>query len=343
MPRLLIGLYACLALGAIGYTGYWFHLADRAESEVDAAVAEWQGSGWIAAFDQKRTFGYPYRLSTELKAPVLARPQASLPWQWQGELVHIHVQPWDLRHYIAVLEGRHRITLSPEASQPLVLEADAESARASLTLDSAYQPGQLSADIQNLQIGFEGAVASILVAALQAHARRPATPGTLDTVVVADQILLPEGSGGVLGREVRLLRADTTLAGPVPERLDGASAAQWRDAGGTIEAHRLTLYWGALEIEAAGTLALDGALRPLVTLQAGIRGHDALIDGFEAAGAMARDAATAAKIALGLFAETTADDPRPVVRVPITIRDGILSAGPVPLVTVPPVFEAPST
>ena len=343
MPRFLIGVYALLALGAIGYTGYWFHLASRAESKVNATVADWQEDGWVTAFDEKRTFGYPYRLSTEFKAPVLARPQAFLPWQWQGELVRIHVQPWDLHHYIAVLEGPHRITLSPQASQQLVLDADAESARTSLTLNSRYQLGQLSADIHNLKIGLEGTIANVLVAALQAHIRTPETPGALDTVMIADTILLPEGSGGALGREIRLLSADTTLAGPVPERLDGASAAQWRDAGGTIEAHRLVLYWGALEIEAAGTLTLDGALRPLVTLQSDIRGLDALIESFEAIGAMDGDVATAAKIALTLFAETTADDPRPLIKVPLTIRDGLLSAGPIPLVNVPPVFEVPGT
>ncbi len=181
------------------------------------------------------------------------------------------------------------------------------------------------------------------VVALQAHARRLTGTDGVVAVVIADGLLLPEGTGGVLGREVATVRADTTLSGPLPERLDAAAAARWRDAGGSLEAHALVIHWGPLEIEASGTLALDSALRPVAELRARIRGHGALINRLAASGAMTPEAAAAAQIALALLAEIPADDPRPLLRVPITIRDGVLSAGPVPLVKVPPLFAEPAS
>lgn len=342
MPRFLIGIYALLALSALGYTGYWFHLAGRAEAEVDAGLVAWRADGLVVAYDQRRTFGYPYRLTTEVVAPSLARPDANPAWHWQGGRLQVYAQPWNLRHYIAVLEGHNRLTLTAN-TRTVVIEADAESARASLVLDGDYRPGRASVDIRALRLGIEGATGEVLVAALQAHARLLTGADGIGAVVIADGLLLPEGTGGVLGREVATLRADTTLSGPLPERLDAAAAAAWRDAGGSLQAHALVIHWGPLEIEASGTLGLDAALRPLVELSARIRGFGALIDGLAASGAMSPEAAAAAQIALALIAEVPADDPRPLLRVPITIRDGVLSAGPVPLMKVPPLFVEPPT
>jgi hypothetical protein len=185
---------------------------------------------------------------------------------------------------------------------------------------------------------------ALQVGRLQAHARRPESGANagLDAALLIDRLLLPDGAGGPLGREVDVVQADATLTGPVPARLDSASLAAWRDAGGTVEAHALAIRWGPLEIDAEGTLALDSAMRPLAALTARIRGFAALIDILETERAMGENAAEAVRVALALIAETPPGETRPVLEVPVTIQDGWLSVGPVPVVEVGPVFPSPS-
>ena len=337
-----LGLYALLALAAAGYTAYWSRLAGRAEELVDAELEAWRGDGLAVSYTERRTFGYPYRLSTEVAGLALARPEARVPWEWRAERLTVYVQPWDLRHYVAVLEGASRITFDP-LGRPLSLDAVAESARASVILDDRYQAHRGSADLKGLVISAQNGAQALQVGRLQAHARRPESGANagIDAALLIDRLLLPEGAGGPLGREVALVRAEATLTGPVPERLDRASVTAWRDAGGTVEVHALSVRWGPLEIDAEGTLALDSAMRPLAALTARVRGFGALIDILEAERALSENAAAAVRVALALIAETPPGETQPVLEVPVTIQDGWLSAGPVPVVEVGPVFPSP--
>jgi hypothetical protein len=336
----ILGLYALLALAAAGYTAYWFHLAGRAQALVDAELDAWRGDGIAVSYTERRTYGYPYRLSTEVAGLALERPAANLPWQWRGERLTVYVQPWNLRHYVAVFEGASRLILDP-LGRPLSLDAVADSARASVVLDDRYQADRGSADLHGLVVRGQNGDA-VQVGRLQAHARRPG-PGAVAGVEAAlfiDRLLLPEGAGGLLGREVALVSADATFTGPVPARLDRVSVTAWRDAGGTVEAHALSIRWGPVEIDAEGTLALDSAMRPLAALTARVRGFGALIDILEAERAMGEDAADAVRVAMALIAVMPPGETQPVLEIPVTIQDGWLSAGPVPVVEVGPVFPS---
>jgi len=61
----LFGLYALIAVTAAGYSGYWYFLADQAETAIDAQVSDWRADGLEVSYDESRVYGYPYRLSSD--------------------------------------------------------------------------------------------------------------------------------------------------------------------------------------------------------------------------------------------------------------------------------------
>jgi hypothetical protein len=350
MPRIL-GLYALIAVAALAYTAYWFVLADRSEALVDDALADWRGRGYALSYTERSTSGYPYRLSTRVGDFTLLRDGGRWPWAWHGERLTLTVQPWDLRHYVAVLEGVNRIDLPP-AGGGADVELTAESARASLILDGGWRAQRGSAELRQAVLRGAPDSEGVTFGRIEAHARRPeagpdsdpdADPdASLDAVVEIDALRLPDGAGGPLGREIARILVEGTVLGPLPEALEPAPLAAWRDAGGFVDAHKVALDWGPVRIAGDGTFTLDALMRPLGAFSSRIVGFDALIDRLAAAGRMSEDAAAAAHLAFALIAKTPEGGGAPVLTVPITLQDGWLFAGPVRMFEVGPVMPAPA-
>ena len=345
----LFGFYALIAVAVAGYSGYWFILADRAEAVIDARAAAWHDDGLVLSYDERRVHGYPYRLSSEFKGFALekagdgagdgADDAASGAWRWHGEQLTIHGEPWNLRHYIAVLTGTNRI----EWESPIGLlrfDAIAEAARASVILDDRYRADQASVEVRGLEVRPVDGTTTLTAALIQIHARRPETdPAALDAALLIERLVLPTGSGGALGDEIARLSFDGTASGPVPRRFEPGALVAWRDNGGVIDTHDFTLDWGPVRIEADGALTLDAALRPQGAFTARIVGHDVLIEILRAEGTISKDVANVLRFTFALLSVRPDDNGPPVLTIPITIQDGWLSAGPVPVLRVHPVAK----
>lgn len=333
----IFGLFGLLAFAALGYTVYWFYLADRTDALVAEQIDAWRADGLSVSYADRRVYGYPYRLSSEVNAFAIGDPRGDDIWNWQGEKLTVYAQPWDLRHYVAVIEGVNQIDiLQPGAI--FRVDAAAESARASLVLDGDYQAERASAEFGKLTLTPRDQAGGITAQHAQIHARRPETdPTALDAAMIVNGLMVPAGLGGSLGDEVQNLTLDSSVTGPVPAQLDPVSLAAWRDAGGTVEARKWAIDWGRVRIDIDGTLALDHAFRPLGALTARVIGHDALIDFLEGQGTINDNVADALRVTFALLAVRPPDGGPSVLTVPITIQDGWLAAGPVPVVELPPV------
>ncbi len=195
MQMRLFGLYALIAVAAAGYSVYWYYLADRTDDLVDAQIETWRADGLSVDYAERRTYGYPYRLSTEVNAFAIGDAMGDDTWNWQGEKLTVYAQPWNLRQYVAVIEGLNRIDiLRPGAV--LILDVAAESARASVVLDDGYQPQRASAEFGNLSLTPRDQAEGITARRAQIHAQRPeADPSALDAAVIVDGLLIPEGLG----------------------------------------------------------------------------------------------------------------------------------------------------
>lgn len=334
----LFGLYALIAVAAAGYSGYWFYLADQAEAAIDAETAAWRADGLNVSYDTRRVHGYPYRLSSEFTGFTLDHDEA---WRWRGERLTIHGQPWNLRHYIALLDGTSHVEWESPVGI-LAFDAVAESARGSLVLDDRYRANQASIELRAVRIQPVDDDDASTAALIEIHARRPeADKDGLDAALLVEELIMPDGSGGALGHEIGEISFDGSARGRLPVRLDPASLAAWRDRGGVIDTRRLVLDWGPVRVETDGTLTLDDALRPQGAFTARIVGHEVLIDLLRTENTISKDVAKVLRFTFALLSVRPDDGGPAVLTVPITIQDGWLSAGPVPVLQVRTIAAKP--
>jgi hypothetical protein len=92
--------------------------------------------------------------------------------------------------------------------------------------------------------------------------------------------------------------------------------------------------WGDLDLHLDGTFAIDGQYRPIGAASAAIKGYPALLQELGRKGLISEPTAFAAGLAFDLLAERSSGDAQGLLRVPITIQDGTLSLGVIPLLEV---------
>ena len=140
-------------------------------------------------------------------------------------------------------------------------------------------------------------------------------------------------------RRIAMLGLMANVIGQAPEDGTRAAAVKWRDAGGYIEIKEATIVWGRIEIKGTGTARLDADLQSNIRLDSQVRGADALIDAMVQTGQMRVPEAIIAKGVLGALSRPAADGGPPVLRVPLSVRDGNrLYLGPVRMWRFPPLL-----
>jgi hypothetical protein len=91
--------------------------------------------------------------------------------------------------------------------------------------------------------------------------------------------------------------------------------------------------YGKLKTHATGTIALDKDLQPLIAISAKFQGFFSAINTLKKAGYIRSGDAAMAKLILGVLSRRVGKGERSI-SLPLTLQDGQLSAGPVPLMAV---------
>lgn len=323
--HVLLGAMAALVLA---YVGYWFYVAHETERALAAWIAEGRAAGLEIAENGLAVGGFPFRIRVDATAPAIARPEARLGWS--AERLAVIMQPWKLHHALAELDGRHTLRL-PDGAGERIVELGFETALASLLADRSGGWQQIGVNAEALTVtladGEGGAVLRDAALYLRPSVREDAF---VDLVVKSGRTRL-EGAGLAppLDTPLDRIEVDLTLNGAVPFAGQAVrrTIVDWRDAGGTIDLHRLVLRQGRFRLEVTGTLALDAQLRPLGALTAKVTGHADLIALLVAAGQMPPGQAASATLALDLLAVAGGGS----VAAPLTLQDGEMRLGPVVL------------
>ncbi len=96
-----------------------------------------------------------------------------------------------------------------------------------------------------------------------------------------------------------------------------------------------TLHWGPLEATATGRGWLNDTLQPVAEGSARLTGWAPALDVLAAHHVVTDHAALAAKAIMSLLAETPPGGGPSVLTIPFAARDGVLSAGQIPLLRMP--------
>jgi hypothetical protein len=337
-----VGLIALVVLLAI-YSAYWWIVAERFPSIVADWAAERRKSGWQVDYRIDRVEGFPFSLRSEIRTTMLAGPGSPPRWTWQGPTIAVHTRPWRLGEVEFEFPGRHRLTL-PVDGTPLEFEATADSARGSMVFGGGSWPRV------KVEFGGVGVVSSAqpgpttvksIVVSLSPNPapNRPAGEAQTESprlAITALGAVLPEAPRPIFGREIERFDLDATWVGRLPSGPLSQALAAWRDGGGTIEVAKLRLKWGKLDIDGAGTFALDSEQRPLAASNVRLQGYGQALDDLAKAGVVRGRDAIAARLMMGLLARSgrTGKDE---VTVSITVQDGWFNVGPARLFRVPPI------
>lgn len=335
IPLRIWHIGVAVALAVSGYVAYWLVAADRLRAGLEDWAAQRRAAGDQVDWHSLEVSGFPFRLVATIEQPSLGLPARPERPSWSAERVVAVVQPWNFRHVLVNLDGRHLLSLV-DADGERRLGARLGDAWASYLGGADGRAELLSFDAKAVEAWDSRQPGHVTADHVEMHGRPSASgSGIVDLAGDAERLVLPESPGNGFGRTVEQVGADLTITGEVPPAGSPPEmVAAWRDGGGTVELRRFSATWDGVRIDGSGTLALDGENRPLGALTARLRGHEKLLDRLAAGGLIAADKLPTAKALLGVLAGANGG----VLSVPVDMQDGKLFLGPVLLARLNPVL-----
>ena len=344
--RLSIAFGSFVTLAVAAHGAYWWIAAGELRDGFSAWVEDRRAAGWTLTHGAPVIGGYPLRVSADIDDPDIAGSGDPSGWRWQGERLQLMLQLWSPREILFSFAGRHRVH-AKHGERREILDATIGSADGRARLASDGRVESIVLDVTAVKASRAGAPEILRVGQLAvrlfmpAHSGdTPATPedrepaGPFVSVSVAN-VMLPKEARYPLGRAVGRAAIEAKLIGdlaiaPTLSRTLGT----WRDAGGTLEVRRLDVVWGKFDLSGEGSVALDGALQPIVAMTARIKGYRETVDALVETGYIRGRDAFATKLVLGIVARATPGG-KSRLTVPVTLQNGNLSAGPARLLKVP--------
>ncbi len=335
--NLLLVLVAAAVLFA-ALSIFWMHAAEQLSTGIDDWRRAQQEKGYAVEYQGPEITGYPDRLRVQILAPHIDSPRN---WDWTGPALTGAASLFDPFTIDIDFPGAHRFQAA-HADRVLRGAVTAAAARARIELKPGGAVKRAQVDLANIEITAEKLLPLRLDAFSGSIAPVPAggagnLPG-LDLTTTANGIALPQGKGHPFGDRVEKLSIETTLLGNLPAGEPRKSLPAWRDSGGHLLIRNAHLVWGQLELRADGELRLDAQLRPAGQLTALVSGAGNTVDTLVELGVLKPEAGLGVRLALMALGKRRQIAGRSVIELPVTLRDGRLFLGPVPLLRLPPLF-----
>ncbi len=339
----IVVITACL-LAAAGYGVYWWQLARGFERGVERWAAQRQSEGYEVGYDGLEVGGFPGRVVVRIAAPRIADPRRSGDWSWQGAQLTLRVAPWSPNRIFAEFSGAHRFAYAiAEGRRSVALDLGRGEAELTVSGGRVTQgesrlgdiDARLGGDIGRLYVSS----ASLRFRVREAAAEGPAADDRVEAEVELRDARLPQSWSRPLGTDLARLYAELTVEGRLPANVRPAAIARWRDDGGVVDVRRLDMKWGKVATAAQGSVTLDNEMRPLGSFTAELRGYTALVDALAADGLVRARDLPAIKAVLAVLSRADGNGGR-VLRVPVTAQDGRLNLGPLPILSLAPLFPA---
>lgn len=334
---LVITLAVVLLLVLAAAGGFWWYASGVLGEAIADWRDDWRRQGGIAEFADPPVGGFPLQLTADFAHPVLALPSGET---WRGPALAVgKAWLWQLETIRFEAPGHHELDLP---AGRLALDA------AGLTGAFAFDGGYLHRIALELTEGTlvnrdSGQALSLEALRLAAGPLAPVAGRDYAIDVSFDLAglpLPPEAEGAaLLGPRLDRLRLVGQLRGPLAlEAAPRDAAAYWRDGGGVLDLAEIELAWGDLTLEGEGTLTLDEAFRPLGAFAIEATGLLTLVQRLDAAGLLDPAVVPALTAALRALAAGQGHGELDRVKLPVTLQDGLLSLGQIPIGELRPVF-----
>ena len=342
MRLVLLAAFAAgaIAIAVAGYTGYWFIAAGEIGDRIDDWAEKQRAQGLEIETGGTQVSGFPFRFEVTLRE--LQIHDTRNGWRWAADSLRAEASAWDFSEVTVFPDRRNAVQVLLEGGEWRDIDAEIDDGRLVVRLDDDRRFREIRLDLQGLEIAGVWPQGAAQVGSL--HATGVAIDDdssgeeVLKTSIAVRDAVLPSDLAEGLGETLDFLDIDASVVGSIPsERGTNEAITAWRDAGGTLELTGLRARWGPLGIETSGTIALDGAMRPIAALTADIIGYGDVIDALIMSNLIPLGEGFIAKVAFNMLAEKPEDGSPPVLRgVPVTAQDGTLTVATIKVAELPP-------
>ncbi len=324
-------------IGIIAYSATWVYLANRLQTNVEHIIANARSHGYEITHDGMQFTGYPFQLAVVASNPKVE--QSDLFKSWIDGDIRFSASLWSPNEITSVAGGEHHIVWNYPA-QPLYLRG--QQFKASLF---ALDPSKFSFAYDSFSLQSAGqplASAKSAELSVQLNPEYEKTPKPLFNVAITLQDL----SGNflrdqLLGDTIQKLKIQTTMSGELRGQSITEMFKMWVASDGSLEVANLELKWGDLNLRAEGTFAMDESLQPLAAFSADVQEVNKMLDTMVKTNFINKKASRLAKLGLKFLATPVNEhqnrngQQEVDYRIAITVQDGNLSVGAIPILKVP--------
>ncbi len=319
---LFVGLAVLMVLLAVD-TAAWLWLTRRMAADAAAWKAARVAEGYVVDCLSPVRGGWPLRAEVTVPNLSLATSAAPASVRWQADRVVLRYSLLHPTVLLIALEGQQHVRFGAAAPVDVtarqlgVLVTLGHAGHAVVTVEGRDVVLPLPAgplEVGRLSAQFDGMGGTVAARAVRSPGVTLPLGGVIDSVGLTAHSSVPV----LPGRDLVQM------------------AAAWRDAGGHLTVDHAALRWGALNAEGSALFSLDPVLQPRGSARLRLSGFTAASDSLARAGALARNQAMVANTVLSLMARAEPGGAT-TVAVPLTLDDGQLTMGAIPLARVPAV------
>jgi len=321
-------MIVALLIAAGLWSGYWYVGKTTKFEVLSAWLESRRAAGWTAEYSDFRVVGYPNRFDSRFTDLNLRAPDTGIGWQ--APVFNILSLSYKPNHIIATFANTQTLSFERED-----ITVDSSKMQASVVFepDTKLAVDRIRLLAENLTLTSTSGWRAKADSLAFSTRRNSSVEFGHDAVFDAKNVTPTEAFRTVLDPKGRLpatidtLLMDVTLGFTAPwDRIaieDGAPLVT------SIKVKRMNFGWGKLGFSATGTLdvAPDGLVSGSLSLS--IRNWRAVLDLTVTSGLL--DQPIADTIRRGLDLLTLASDDPTSLSVPLTLAEGRMSLGPIPL------------
>lgn len=316
--RLKIMVSTVLAV-VLGYSLFWYYMAGEVEDRVEDWVSAQKSQGLSVRYEDLEINGFPYRMELSLnKLRVIKTGRNKPPVLLTTPHITLVAFPWKLNHGVIIAKGG-ALRIGSRRDPELAMTFGKTRSSVVIDLDSGkFQNASFVIKKINWTTGGDALSEAQQV---KLHILRPAQsqgtgnmelPTQIKLYLEADNVISHEFPAGIFSEKADQIKIDLQVNGDRLPTYSKESLGAWRDSGGTLAIKNFEVTAGEIKIELSGEITLDQDLKPLGAFSAKIRGMDNI---------------------------STAQGGNKTQEMSISLQNGLLYMGPVPVYELSPVVE----
>jgi len=323
-----------ILLAALGWTGWWFLIAEAKERALEGWLTERRAAGWVAEASAIDVSGFPYRVDTTVRALELANPEAG--WAWSVPEFQFLTLAYKPNHLIAIWPPEQSFSTPLGATRIL-----SQTMRGSVVVEPNSRLALERAAIELVGVTLKGdgwdiGLGDALLAARRTGRDEPQS-FAYDISFSAKTMTVPEAWTGRLARAGKLepviegarFEAVAVFDGPWDRIAIEAAQPNLK----RLAISDMSFSWGKLELRGRGELGVDarGYAEGRIDLRA--RKWRDMLDLAESTGDLAPGLIAALRGGLGIIAQLGGT--RDTLEVPLEFNGGKIRLGPLPIGAAP--------